>query len=298
MLEKNLEKQQDRKTAQQSDMLPQQDIQLELQQSEQSAAEAAQQHEDMSLSKVQPSPAPPTPATLSLQEELSEQQQLTDELRQTVAKLTAQLAQSSPGTPPHEGWQHIALTPVTYPTENIAASQPPSSPDSTSSGAEDTGTEAEPMQLLGKFQQADTATDASQMQSPAGKQEIGVKSVVTATPQRHSDALTKGDQAAPSHAEALANGMLASRESSPVQLSLPNTATSSPSVAGTPGPNMQIQGSGFKSVTHVNDSFNASDEDVGSDPASPPRETLPIERPTRQQEVRSFGQHSMVQHEA
>lgn len=285
-LEKDLEKQQSQTPAQQSEATPQ-DTQLELQQSEGSAAAAAQQHEDMPLRKVQPSPAPPTTATLQLQEELSQQQQLTEELKQTVVKLTSQLAESSPGTPSHQTPQRDgATTPVTYPTDNTAASPSPSSSGDASSDAEDAGTAAEPMQLLEKFQQADKAADACQMHSPAGKEQAGVITMTAATPHKHSDALSKGDQAVSGRAEAEANGMRASQVSSPMQLSLPTSAASSPNVAETSGPNMQTQGSGFKSVTHVNDSFDASDEEVGSDSASTSRKTsLPSGSLSTQQEV-------------
>ena len=294
-LEKHLEKQQSQTPAQQSETLPQQDIQPKLQQLAQSTA-AAQKHEDTQLSKVQPNLAPPTTATLQLQEELSQQQQLTEELKQTVAKLTSQLAGSSPGTPSHQTPQRDgATTPVTYPTDNTAASPSPLSSGDASSDAEDAGTAAEPMQLLEKFQQADKAADACQMHSPAGKEQAGVMTMTAATPHKHSDAFSNGDQAASSHAEANANVMPAPQVSSPMQLSLPTTAASSPNVAETPAPTMEMQESGFKSVTHVNDSFDASDEEVGSDSASPSGETSLKEPSGRQQEVSCFKQTSIVQ---
>ena len=220
--------------------------------------------QDTPINKTQPSPVSTMDASPHLQEQLASQKQLTQELTDTVAKLTAQLAQNTPDKPsPGRLLGHPTVTPVTSPTDDATADSSPASSREHSGQAADSADAAQPIKLLTKFQQIDDdAAGESHGQSAVvknqGHESEAVDSAVSRTGSADDDMQVEPDS------------MAASQVSSPLQLSPPESAPSSPSVTHAPGSSAeQMQSNDFRSVMHVNDSFDASDEEGLPSPAAP-----------------------------
>lgn len=219
--------------------------------------------QDTPFSKTQSSPASTLDASPHLQEQLACQKQLTKELTDTVAKLTAQLAQNTPDTPsPGHLRGHPTATPVTSPTGDATPDSSPASSREYSSQA-DSADAAQPIKLLTKFQQSDDEAAGEShgqatMVKNQGHASEAVDSAVSRIGSADDDTQVESDSVA------------ASQVSSPLQLSPPESAPSSPSVTRAPGSSAeQTQGNGFRPVMHVNDSFDASDEEGLPSPAAP-----------------------------
>lgn len=222
---------------------------------------------DTPVSKMQPSPMPPTAETLHLQEQLLVQKQLTEKLQGTVKKLTAELAQRPPATPSQEDLlQRVATTPLTYPTDNPAVNL---SLSAVSSNVEDDDAAAEPTELLPKFQQADSMVPSVGTDRKIGQHKVS--ETRSATHSIHTQTDKAVTEPIPVDMVPAQAGIAdTSQTSSPLQLSPPESLPSSPNAAGAQEDTMRVPGSSYKSVMHVNDSFDASDEEPVSASLSPP----------------------------